>query len=346
MDLEYLKYSSYGLTDREKKRLQKSNHALILDFTSNKEDLISSIKNTNDFIFNLIKNKEAVVYDPETRETFGKEYWKENRLISNESVNLANHITIHFYQKDEFCRAITLGMLKFGLPDIVIEDLSCNSGVELASFINLIAQTLFEKQTLEKDGVLKLDIKTIKNETLKSILLSDLFENATKQAEVRLVESELEEGDPENRLIEIAFSSDNPQIEHNETMTKLFGSEDKISMLKHDDKLEAASERAKTKIPKLKKLFLDGLPLNSHLLIKFPFDNKDGEREWMWVEITKWKADIIDGLLQNEPRLIPTLKAGQKVSKNINDMFDYILFKPDGSQEGNETGKIIMKNQK
>lgn len=346
MDLEYLKYTSQGLTEKEMTDLQVSKYALVFDFACNKDQLTTSLKNANDYIFSLIKNKKAVVFDSETRETFSKAFWKEKRLISDKSINLADHITIHFYQKDEFCRAITLGMLKFGLPDIVIENLSCKSGSELASFINLIAQTLFEKQVLEKDGELNLNINTIKNEALKTILLSDLYENTEKQADIKLIEGSLEEGDPENRLIEVAFSSDNPQIEHNEVISKIFGSVDEVTLLKHDEKLEAASDRAKAKIPELRKLFLAGLPLNTHLLIKFPFDSQDGQREWMWVEITKWKGDNIDGLLQNDPRFVMTLKAGQKVSKNINDMFDYILYKPDGSQEGNETGKIIMESQR
>lgn len=346
MDLEYLKYTNQGLTEREKTDLQTSKYALVLDFTCEKNQLIASLKKANDYIFSLIKNKDAVVFDSETRETFSKKFWKEKRLISNKSVNLAEHITIHFYQKDEFCRAISLGMLKFGLPDIVIENLSCKSGPELASFINLIAQTLFEKQALEKSGVLNLDINTIENKPLKTRLLSDLYENATKQAEVQLIEGCLEEGDPENRLIEVAFSSDNPQIEQNEVISKIFGSLDEVTFLKHDEKLEAASNRAKAKIPELQKLFLAGLPLNTHLLIKFPFESEDGQREWMWVEITKWKGEKVDGLLQNDPRFVMTLKAGQKVTKNINDMFDYILYKPDGSQEGNETGEIIMESQR
>ncbi|WP_396601423.1 DUF2314 domain-containing protein [Algibacter sp. R77976] len=346
MDLEYLNYTSQGLTDIEKNKLQSTKHALVIDISCNKDDLVSSLKSINDFVYKLIKDKEAVVYDSETRETVSKAFWQEKRLINNASVNLSNHITIHFYQKDEFCRAITLGMSKFGLPDITIENLSCKSGTELASFINLIAQSLFEKQTLNNEGLLSLNINSVKNESLKTRLLSDLYENAEKQADVKLIEGSWEEGDPENRLIEVAFSSDNPQIEHNEVLTKLFGFIDEVSMLKHDNELEEASERAKTKIPELKKQFLGGLPVNSHLLIKFPFESTDGQREWMWVEITKWKGDNIDGLLQNEPRLVLDLKAGQKVSKNINTMFDYILFKPDGSQEGNETGEIILKNQK
>ncbi|MCL6296018.1 DUF2314 domain-containing protein [Jejuia spongiicola] len=344
-DLEYLQYTNQGLSESEKIELQKSKYVLLLDFMCKQDELITTLKTANNFVKDLVKNKKAVIFDSDTRETYSKDYWNAKRLINDNTVNISNHITIHFYQKEEYCRAITLGMLKFGLPDLCIENLSCNSSLGLTSFINLIAQTLLEKQKIEKTGRIKLNIDAIKNEELKAVLLSSLYENAEKKAEINLIKGTWEEGDPQNRLIEIGFSEANPQVEHNEVITKLFGSLDKVSYLNHNEELLAASKRAKEKIPELRKLFLAGLPINSSLLIKFPFENSEGEREWMWVEITKWKGETINGLLQNEPRVVENLKAGSKVSKNINDMFDYILYKADGTQEGNETSEIIMKMQ-
>ena len=63
----------------------------------------------------------------------------------------------------------------------------------------------------------------------------------------------------------------------------------------------------------------------------------------MWVEITEWRGDEVKGLLQNEPVLVTHVKSGQLVTKDINLMFDYIIYNEDGTQEGNETGKIMMR---
>jgi len=343
--LEYLKYSSKGLNDLEKRKLQKSKYVLLLDFVCEKSMLIPTMKKANELVNKLVKKKNAVIYDSGTRETFNKEYWSKNRLVKNNSINISNHITIHFYQKEEYCRAITLGMYKFGLPDLCIENLSCQGGLDISSFLNLTAQTILEKQKIINTGILELNIPDIQNDSLRKDLLNSLQEDAERKGKINIIEGTWEDGDPENRLIEIAFSKDNPQIEHDEILTKIFGSEDKVFMLSHDQELLEASKRAKSKIPMLKKMFSKGLPFNSSLIIKFPFENSLNEREWMWVEITKWDGDNINGLLQNEPAIVKKLKAGQKITKNINDMFDYILNKPDGSQEGNETGAIIMKMQ-
>ena len=93
---------------------------------------------------------------------------------------------------------------------------------------------------------------------------------------------------------------------------ELFGSKDEIHGIKHDEEIEAASERARAKLPELQKAFEAGLKPGELILVKAPFKTADGDREFMWVEISSWKADEIGGTLQNEPFNVPELKAGAK----------------------------------
>jgi len=105
-----------------------------------------------------------------------------------------------------------------------------------------------------------------------------------------------------------------------------------------------ASKRAKETTLKFKDDFNKGFPVGTALLIKFPFSNLAGENEWMWVEVIKWEGDTVTGLLQNEPQMVTNVKIGEEVTKDFDEMFDYILYHPDGTNEGNETGEIIMRN--
>lgn len=341
-DLEYLKYCGRGLTEDQEKLLQKSKYVLLFDFLCPNESLYKSMKSANNLMLELAKNENDILWDSETRECFSKEFWKENRLLNDGEINISRHITMHLYQKGDFCRVITLGMLKFGLPDLCIENLSCYNSLSLASLINLTAQTLYEKKTISKKGKLIVDIDRLKNQKLKTDLLNFLKENAQRKQEIDLIVGTWEEGDPENRLFEIAFSKENPQVEQDELISKIFGSKDEVSYISHNEKIIEAHERAKEKIPQLFEKFSKGLATGTHLLIKFPFENEEEQREWMWVEIVKWEKDVIIGLLQNEPHVIKDLKAGQEVTKNIDEMFDYLIYYPDGTEEGNETGKIIQ----
>ena len=344
-DVGYLKYSGRGLDAQQKELIQKSESVLLFFFMYEKDKMISAIRDANQMMSDLCENDKNFIWDEETRECFTKDYWDEYRLIDGKEINITEQFTIHMYQNSDYCRAISLGMMKFGLPDICIEEISCNSSGSMASLINLTAQTIFENPVVKKDGRLPLDINKIHNKELKNQLLNTLEENAKKKAEIKIVTGVAEEGDPDNSLIEIAFSADNPQVEHGELLTTIFGSFDEVTQVNHDKELLAASEAARDKIPQLYKKFSKGLEVGTHLLVKFPFENEEGYREWMWVEVVKWKDDTVYGLLQNDPQVVTSLKSGQEVTNDINDMFDYIIYFPDGSQEGNETGKIMSRQR-
>jgi hypothetical protein len=47
------------------------------------------------------------------------------------------------------------------------------------------------------------------------------------------------------------------------------------------------------------------------------------------------------GILANDPFEISTLKAGARVEVTADEIFDYILRRRDGTEEGNETGKLM-----
>jgi len=343
--LEYLEYSSRGLNVDQKNILQDSDYAVVLDFMCEDSKLLAAMKDAHNLVLELTKDDNDVIWDAETRQFISKEYWKEYRMISDKSVNISDHTTIHMYRDGEYCRAITLGMSKFGLPDVCVENLSCEGAGSMGTLINLTTQIMFEKNKVDKAGMLSLDIESIKNKGSKNEFLESLYENAEKKIDINIIKGEREEGDPDNRLLEIGFPKDNPQIEQNALLSELFGYEDNVVTVDHDDAIMAASEHAYETVLEMYDDFKKGFPAGTHLLIKFPFDNEEGDREWMWVEVVSWKDKTVKGLLQNDPQMIKDLKSGQEVKKHLDLMFDYILYRPDGSSEGNETGKLMQQQR-
>ena len=107
----------------------------------------------------------------------------------------------------------------------------------------------------------------------------------------------------------------------------------------------AASRKAREKLPALREQFNKKMQPGEYIQVKVPFPAPGGGNEYMWVEVSSWNGDKIKGLLRNEPVNIPTLHGGQMVAVSEAKVFDYIHTRPDGTQEGNETSKIIQAQE-
>ena len=241
-------------------------------------------------------------------------------------------------------RAITLGMEKFGLPDVVIEDFPWSFGRNMGHTINLFAQALAEGAMVQLPGEFDLDVRKIQNAEVREPQVASLKGTGTGIELLTLKPGEWEEGDPQNDLIEIGFDrGEGPDIQakQEDILGRAFGWEDEIAAVEHDEEVLAASKSARKQLPTLKAAFAQGLAPGEYVLVKAPFDVPEGGHEWMWVEVTAWDNEQIRGVLSNEPFNIPDLHAGQNVVVSEAEVFDYIRQKPDGTNEGNETGKII-----
>lgn len=298
----------------------------------------------------MYRIKDGILWDETTREICSADAWDERRLVSwtEEIPDISRHIVIHAYQKDAGVRAITLGMHKFNLPDVVVDGFPWSLNRTIGHMINLLAQALAEGAEIGEGGQFDLDLRAIRNAPVRERQFETLKANAAGVAHLSLAEGVWEEGDPENRLVEIRFDRyEGPDVHARQVkmVEAMFGWEDSISYIQHDEELKHASQRARETLPALRAAFNSGLAPGEHILVKAPFEKPDGGNEWMWVEVTLWKGDQIKGILQNEPFNIPDLRSGQMVEVSQADVFDYIHRLADGTQEGNETAAIIQKQR-
>lgn len=351
-DSSYLSYFGRGLDKKQVTRIENSKLAIVIDIAYPSAMSYIGLREATISLFRFAESSGGVIWDSETRELFSPLAWKEKRIdswVGVDTPNIENHTVIHAYKNNEGVRAITLGMNKFGLPDIVVNDFSWSLNRSMGNLINLVAQSIAEGDTPNKSGVLELNINNLRKTEYKKKLILTLKENAEPNVLIQTREGKWEEGDPNNYIIELMFQNikGNSLSEKHETMlSSLFGWEDKISYVDHNYVIEAASQRAKKKLNGLRDDFNNGLDPGEFLQVKAPFSTPDGGNEWMWVEVISWNRGVIDGLLKNEPNHIPNLKGGSEVMINQKDVFDYIRNYPDGTSEGNETGLLILKYQK
>ncbi|MFT4588684.1 MAG: hypothetical protein ACI9VS_003676 [Candidatus Binatia bacterium] len=349
IDLIGLQHFGRGVSREQAQSLQTSKQALIFNFAAPFEKRWLALRGATEIMESYAKKVDGLIWDEETREIFSPATWHELRLSewTNEIPDINQHVTIHAYKNGEHIRAITLGMQKAGLPDLVIEQFPWSQNGSVGNLINLASQALAEGQQLQNEREFDLDIRAIKHAALRATHLESLKPNGKAVAQLALLAAEPEEGDPDNHIAELSFERYRGVDEfarQEEAISSLFGWEDPVDRIKHNEKILAASERAREQLPALRGAFNQGLEPGEFIQLKAPFATPDGGREFMWVEVSEWKNDAIKGLLKNQPRDIPDLQAGQVVKIDEAEVFDFLRQFPDDRREGNETGKIISES--
>ena len=349
--MEMVQRFGRGLSREQAEAVQRSEQALILDFAHPAQRSGPAMLKALELTAQVARDSNGLLWDEDTRELFTPDEWQKRRIDSwaGGIPDVSKHTIIHAYRSDDLVRAITLGMSKFGLPDVVVSDFSWSSNRPIGNLVNVFSQAMVEGASIARPGQFDLDIRALKHAAARDPQLTNLKPNASAIAKLSLVNGKWESGDPQNRLYEIRFdryAGPDRYAQQTAMLTSVFGADtDSVTRLQHNDELLAASKTANAQLPKLRDAFGKGLQPGEYILVKAPFTTRDGSNEWMWVEITHWNGDAIEGLLKNEPVDVPSLHAGQMVKVSQAQVFDYMRRHPDGRQEGNETSKIIARMQ-
>jgi uncharacterized protein YegJ (DUF2314 family) len=347
---DMLKYSGHGLTSKQVEALQNASAALILDFAHPQKDVWKGLRAATELVSDIAAKTDGLIWDEETREAFSPESWRQLRMNRwTEPPRISHQIIIHAYNTGHSVRAITLGMAKMGLPDLIVEETGWSNNTQVENLITLVGQALAEGQLLTRSGEFRLALQQIKNADEHDSVVKSLKTNATKVGCLTLIPGKWEEGDPHNTLIRLTFAKypgKDSQARQDRMVSSFFGWEEDIAYIKEDDELSAASARAKQQLPALQKAFAAGFQPGESLQLKAPFKTDSGGIEWMWVQVTSWRGNRIKGILNNEPDHVQDLHLGQKVEVRQEEIFDYLHTFPDDREEGNTTTAIIQRMQR
>lgn len=342
-------YRTKGLSKEQRPAVAAAKQVLILNFLVGKGDERAANERICKLVSALADATGGLPWDEESRRLYSAAAWRTSRVDSwkNGIPDMREHIVMDAYRDDEFIRVVTMGMRKFDLPDLVAEGVIAHSSRNIGHTINACAQILVEGGTIS-DNRMQIDFKAIKHEAVRTVMQEKPGPGATGMAMVAVKPVKPQQGDANNRLLELDFPVPGAtrQERQQTAMKSLFGATDSLVKARDNNaELNAASAKAKLQLPMLRKHFAKGLAPNEHLTVKAPFASDDGRTEWMWVEVTGWTGTTIKGTLVNEPFWVKGLKPGSPVTVKEADVFDYIWVKPDGSTEGNETGKILDKEE-
>ena len=347
-----LKYFGIGLNKDDLTKLKSVTQAYAISLKFEQTPTLKHHKDIDSFLYKITKANSGYLYDEETREMFKPSSWRERRIDKgwiNGQIAIDKHITIHYYQiHPNIYRLITLGMAKFGLPDIAIEDVFPRKANGLAHIIKTSAYKLIDNTDINSKITINLDKLSQKYIYAKE-LISYRYKNHKKEITLYFKQAKHDEGDPNNRIIELILkpkSNEQRYATQARYIEEFFGLKDKvIDTSKYNDELTKASKKDLAILPKIKQIFNSKLKPNEYILLKAPFKYSEGT-EWMWVLVTSWKGDKIEGILNNKPYFIKNLRSGDRVTIHQKDIFDFLYHKANGQEVGDETTKVILKYNK
>jgi uncharacterized protein YegJ (DUF2314 family) len=348
-DADYLQRFGKGITEDQAQGIGASKSGWRLVYAYPAREAAQALAAVDRSVLELARRSDALIWDADTGVLYAPEHFRELRVDApGAHDSVLQHTTIHAYQDAEHVRSVSLGMSRFGLPDLVIEQLSWATHRSLATLMIGIAQQMVEGAEPDATGTFAFDARAIRNAAVREEVMADSIGNASHSGRPRLVAVAARAGDADNPLLAIRFDdyTGNDEFARQETaIANIFGWRDEIKRIEHSDELRSASDAARARLPQLRRDFEAGLEPGEYIQVKAPFPTPDGGHEWMWVEVTAWEEHVIHGLLRNEPFDIPALQAGQKVEVDPEEVFDYLRQFADGRQEGNSTSEIIARMQ-
>ena len=350
-DADYFRYSGRGMSPEDISGIQATKKATVLTLVSRKHETQTNTRAFNRLVAEFVAGMEAFVWDSATRECFHRDAWNRTRVEgwgTNEIPDIRSQITIHSYRKEAgsgYLRLITSGMEKFGLPDVAVDQTAASDNSSTGRLVNLFCQVLAANPKVLDPAHFPLSLDVSSLGELCDSYKKNTYPNGEGKAMLALMRGTPDEGDPDNALIALDFRHGDGTTDderRHSVLSRLWGSEDSIVPVRHNEEIEQLSRSAKIKLVALRDSFQAGLPPGSRLMVKSGFPRDDEGREWMWTEVLEWgEADVLKGVLTNDPVHIKALKSGAPVVVNVAETFDYLLYRADGSTEGNETGKAM-----
>ncbi len=110
-------------------------------------------------------------------------------------------------------------------------------------------------------------------------------------------------------------------------------------------KIEAAIApyvaEARNSYPAAKLRFLNGLPPGQIFFVTVQLKDTKGHCERIFIRVRHIRGTILSGSIASDIVLLDGFKAGQGYSVDESEILDWLIAKPDGSEEGNVVGNFL-----
>ena len=236
-------------------------------------------------------------------------------------------------QSDAGIRLVMHGLGKVGLPDLVMNDIQAGEENGMAIALSTTAQTLYEQGLTRQLSV-----------------RADQLASPTVQATACGIQgtSTLQKARPApddivTTLADVTFSGGFSDCTTAAAPSAADAPLPAPAPPPEPETLQEARAAAMAQLTgPLQEAFTAGLPDGAALMVKAPFRGPGRSVEWLWLRVEQWRPDgSLIGVLLSQPGRVVTLSKGDEVAVELAAVFDYVLINPDGSREGNTTGRFL-----
>jgi hypothetical protein len=99
--------------------------------------------------------------------------------------------------------------------------------------------------------------------------------------------------------------------------------------------------RAKASYPEAKKRFLAGLPPRHYFFITTRLTDKQGRVEQVFIAVSNIREGTVTGRIWSKIMFVEGYRHGDTITFDEAGMIDWLITRPDGSEEGNVVGKFL-----
>ncbi len=256
------------------------------------------------------------------------------------------HVVVQLYrQEDGTARLLTLGMARFGSPDLSLRGANMGSGPLLAEVLNAAARQIAHGKSDASITITLDDVATVIGKK-PAELSSD--PKSARPVTLDIVEPERIEADPDNEMAELlppGHDGADPREAWDAVVASLFGRAPSMKTAIDDPELAAIAKKAQRDLPGAIKRFEAG---EGTLFVKGPFPIPTEARidggastELLWLEAASCDARACTGILSNDPTYATNLALGKTTSVKRAEVYDWVIQQKDGGTVGGESIKLL-----
>lgn len=207
-DLDALRQYGRGLDAGQAAALSESRRALVLEFGHPRSNAIIALALADTLVGALLEDYGGLPVDLAMRRAISPQRWQAGRIrqASEQGANVMDHVAVLAVSDGTAIRVVTSGMVKFGLPDLVVEHVDEQLLADVTWLVNALGQRLIEGQRPDKDSWFDLRLDRILQTTFKASLDKIQRPDAESRGRFRLDQAPRRDGDPLNHLVKIGFA--------------------------------------------------------------------------------------------------------------------------------------------